>query len=238
MTLQNLALLSRRGRIGIAMAVAVMIIAVVGAAALFLDPAPPRRIVLASGLEDGLLHEFAQRYIKILARAGITVEERITAGPGQNLQLLEDPRSGVDVAFVQGGIAKFPQANDVVMLASLYYVPMWVFCRDTLTLNHFGDLRGHRVSVGEEGSGARSFAEAVFKLNRLSSDNLELVSLSNSAAMIALKSGETDAAIIVDGAKSTSVLNALNEPNLQLFHFNRADAYGGRDCRYLFQAGA
>src|SRR5258708_7087274 len=61
-----------------AIVVFVMVVGAVWAAARFLEPAPPRHIVLASGLEDGLTHEFAQRYIEILARAGVTVEERIT----------------------------------------------------------------------------------------------------------------------------------------------------------------
>jgi len=56
MTLENLALLSRRSRLS----VAVLILALIGAAAWtaghFLQPAAPRHIVLASGLEDGLFH--------------------------------------------------------------------------------------------------------------------------------------------------------------------------------------
>ena len=225
MTLHDLAFLSRRGRIRVAIVVFVLLVAAVWAAAHILEPAPPLHIVLASGLEDGLLHQYAQRYVEILARDGVKVEERITAGPGDNLQLLEDPHSGVDVGFVQGGIAKFPEANDVVMLASLYYVPVWVFYRDTEKLTHFSDLRGRRVAIGIKGSGARASSEALFKLNHLSSDNVTILSLDNSAALIALKSGEIDAAIFVDGAEAQSVQLALHEPNLRLFSFGHADAY-------------
>jgi TRAP-type uncharacterized transport system substrate-binding protein len=225
MTLQDLAWLSRRGRIRLSLAVFVLLVLAVWAAAHFLQPAPPLHIVLASGLEDSLTHEYAQRYVEILARSGVKVEERITHGARDNLQLLEDPHSGVDVAFVQGGIAKFPEANHVVMVASLYYVPMWIFYRDTETLSRFSDLRGHRVAVGVKGSGGRSMTEALFKLNHLSTDNVTISSLSNSAALIELKSGEIDAAIFVDGAKAKSVQYALNEPNLRLFSFGHADAY-------------
>jgi TRAP-type uncharacterized transport system substrate-binding protein len=207
------------------MTVFVLLVAAVWAAAHFLQPAPPLHIVLASGLDDGLLHQFAQRYKEILAKEGVTVEERLTAGPGENLQLLEDPHSGVDVGFVQGGIAKFPEADSVVMLASLYYVPMWVIYRDTETFPHFRDLRGHRVAIGVKGSGARSLSETLFKLNGLSGDNTTIESLSNSAALIALKAGEIDAAIFVDGAEAKSIWYALNEPNLRLFSFEHADAY-------------
>ena len=147
MTLENLALLSRRSRLSLA----VVILALIGAAAwtagYFLQPAAPRHIVLASGLEDGLFHQHAKRYVEILARSGVTVEERMTAGAGDNLRLLEDPHSGVDIGFTQGGIAKFPEANDVVMLSNLYYLPMWIFYRDTDTFNRVNELRNHRVAV-------------------------------------------------------------------------------------------
>jgi hypothetical protein len=39
----------------------------------------------------------------------------MTNGAGDNLRLLEDPHSGVDIGFTQGGIAKYPEANDVVV---------------------------------------------------------------------------------------------------------------------------
>jgi TRAP-type uncharacterized transport system substrate-binding protein len=120
MTLENLAMLSLRGRLS----VAVVIFALIGTAAWtaghFLQHAAPRHIVLASGLEDGMFHQYAKRYVEILAQSGVTVEERMTAGAGDNLRLLEDPHSGVDIGFTQGGIAKIPEANDVVMLSNLY----------------------------------------------------------------------------------------------------------------------
>ena len=53
--------------------VAVVVVALVGA--WFLQTTIPRRIVLASGVKDGLYHEYAQRYREILAREGVMVEE-------------------------------------------------------------------------------------------------------------------------------------------------------------------
>ena len=85
MTLEDLALLSRRGRLRVAALIFFLIVAALWTSAHFLEPAPPRHIVLASGLKDGLLHTYAQRYIEVLARAGVTVEERVTNGPGDNL---------------------------------------------------------------------------------------------------------------------------------------------------------
>ena len=69
----------------------------------FVAPAPPRHLVLAAGPEDGAYWRFAQRYRAALARSGIDLEVRATAGSIENLALLEDEASGVAVAFVQGG---------------------------------------------------------------------------------------------------------------------------------------
>ena len=68
-----------------------------------LDPAPPRHVVLATGSELGAYAEFGKRYAKVLKAYGITVELRNTQGAADNLKLLRDPASGVDIAFVQGG---------------------------------------------------------------------------------------------------------------------------------------
>ena len=131
MMFKNLRFRARRGRFSLAVHVFATVVSALSAVAYFLQTAPPRHIVLASGLEDGLLHQYAKRYIEILARSGVTVEERITNGPGDNLRLLQDPQSGVDIGFTQGGIATAPEAKNVIMLASLYYVPMWIFHRST-----------------------------------------------------------------------------------------------------------
>jgi TRAP-type uncharacterized transport system substrate-binding protein len=225
MTLENLALLSRRSRLGVAVVILALIGAAAWTAAHFLQPAAPRHIVLASGLEDGLFHQYAKRYIEILARSGVTVEERMTAGAGENLQLLEDPHSGVDIGFTQGGVARFPEANDVVMVASLYYLPMWIFYRNIDTFDHVNELRSHRVAVGAEGSGTRSLAEPVFALNELTNDHMTMLPLGNEAALRALKSDEVDAAVFVDGAKNQAVWAALHDPHLRLMSYGHADAY-------------
>ena len=74
-----------------------------GAAYWVLDPTPPRRVVLATGAEQGAYAEFGKRYAEFLRQHGITVELRTTQGAAENLSLLRDPKSNVDIAFVQGG---------------------------------------------------------------------------------------------------------------------------------------
>lgn len=47
----------------------------------------------------------------------------------------------------------------------------------------------------------------------------------NDAALRALKSGEVDAAVFVDGAQNQAVWAALHDPHLRLMSYGHADAY-------------
>ena len=69
----------------------------------WLAPTPPKKVVLATGAAQGAYAEFGKRYADQLKPYGITVELRQTQGAAENLALLRDPTSGVDIAFVQGG---------------------------------------------------------------------------------------------------------------------------------------
>ncbi|MGH6611084.1 MAG: TAXI family TRAP transporter solute-binding subunit, partial [Burkholderiaceae bacterium] len=58
----------------------VLALALLWLAYLILDPTPPRSVVLATGSEQGAYAEFGKRYAAELARFGIKVELRSTAG--------------------------------------------------------------------------------------------------------------------------------------------------------------
>ena len=95
-----------------------------------------------------MYHQYAQRYKQILARKGVTVEERMTGGADENERLLRDPKSGVDVAFVHGGVVRPTERATLVMLAALYYEPLWIFYRDSVVREQFDELRYTRIAVG------------------------------------------------------------------------------------------
>jgi hypothetical protein len=195
-----------------------LIAGVVWATAYVVRPAPQRHLVLATGLADGLAHRYGQRYIEILGRSGVKVEERLTNGAGENLKLLQDANSGVDIAFTQGGIAKTAESDRVVMLASLFYVPMWIFYRGAEHVDQINELRYRRVTVGVDGGGTREFAEPLLELNGLST-GIVMVPASNMAALRALEAKDVDAAIFVDGAQNEAVRSALYDRSLRLMTF-------------------
>jgi len=205
---------------------ALTLVALLGA--WFLQSTIPRRIVLASGLKDGMYHQYAQRYKEILARDGVTVEERLTGGADENEQLLHDPKSGVDVAFMHGGVVRPAEGGKLVMLMALYYEPLWIFYRDSATLTQLDELRYKRVAVGSPGSGARAFAEPLLAANNLTGFNTKLVPLVNLDALRALQKGEVDAAFLIGPVQFPAIWQALHDPTLKLMSLERAEAYPRR----------
>src|SRR6185436_13888283 len=142
-----------------------------------LDPTPPRSMVLATGSQRGAYAEFGARYAQLLAKDGIRVELRNTQGAVENLQLLRDPKSGVDVAFVQGGVDGPAQSSeddnqDLRSLGSLFYEPVWLFYREdsaarlakSHALTSLSQLAGWRINGGTDGSGARLLLQQLLEV--------------------------------------------------------------------------
>ncbi len=55
----------------------------------FVGPAPPKRIVLATGEDGGAYQYYGEQFATYLAREGIQTELRATAGSVDNLALLD-----------------------------------------------------------------------------------------------------------------------------------------------------
>ena len=81
-------------------------VALLAGAYYLLKPTPPKRVVLATGSEQGAYAAFGKRYQEELKRFGIEVVLRPTAGSRENLRLLQDRKQDVQIAFVQGGASE------------------------------------------------------------------------------------------------------------------------------------
>ena len=133
---------------------ALLTIALLGLAYWWLDPTPPKRVVLATGPAQSAYDEFGKRYADALRRYGITVELLPTEGSSENLEKL---RSGeADLGFVQGGSADigYDDEESIVSLGSLFVEPLWLFYREdaaqrlnrTPTVASLPALQGWRVN--------------------------------------------------------------------------------------------
>ena len=158
----------------------------------FLPPAPPMHLVMATSNRDEPYYAYGLRYRDELAREGITLELRETAGAVENLRLLQDPASGVDIAFTQGGIDPVKGGTKVRAIASVFLEPLWLFTRKPVVPESIRSLAGLRVAVGAAGSGTREMLEELLTINRMSPDDLTLVSLADRAAAAALRADQVD----------------------------------------------
>jgi len=112
----------------------------------------------------------AEKYQKILARDGVKLEILTSRGALDNLDKLANPAAKVDVGFVQGGLAEGRELPHLVSLGSVYPQPMMVYCRHPEPVELLSQLKGKRIAVGPEGSGARVLAQKLLKINEIHRD--------------------------------------------------------------------
>ena len=191
----------------------------------FVDPLPPRRISIGCGPPEGANFIFAQAYQEILAKEGITLELRNTAGSAENLKLLGATPGGIDVAFVQGSMKSTAQNTDLVSLGSLFFDPLWIFHRTDLALRRIPDLKGLRLAVGEEGGGTKVLTMQLLELNGLNSQNTQILSYGYQKAADMLLKGEVDAAFFVSTHLAAHVINLIDSKSVKLMGLERAEAY-------------
>jgi TRAP transporter TAXI family solute receptor len=198
----------------------------------FVDPAPPNRITIATGGPQGAYYAFGQRYREILARDGVTLEVLETDGSLQNIELLESPDAGVDVAFVQGGTGRHAHGDTLESLASVYYEPLWVFVNESVSFANPSDIVGKRIAIGPEGSGTRALVLALSRDSGIDDSALVISDLTGKAAVDALRTGSLDMVMLVASPESELVQELLRTGGVRVLGFPRADAYTRRH-RYL-----
>jgi TRAP transporter TAXI family solute receptor len=198
----------------------------------FVDPAPPKTITIATGMAGGSYAAYGEQYKAILARNGITLKVRRTAGASENIELLNDPKSGVAVAFIQGGIGDPFGAPDLRSVASVFYEPVWVLARGAKAPRKLTAFKGKRIAIGNKGSGTRVLAKTLLTANDIDDENSTFLSLGGEAAAQALADGRVDAAFFVSATLSARLRALVRRPDINLVDFSQADAYQRR-FKYL-----
>jgi len=203
-----------------------MLILLAAIGAWMLQASIPRTITIATGPAGSQYSAFAARYRATLARDGVTLVERGSKGVAENARLIADPGSGVDVAFMHGGVMRKP--DRVVMLAALYYEPLWVFTRGPRTLDRLDELRYRKIAIGHPEEGVKPFIEPLLAANNLTGFNTTLDPIGGVEALRALQQGRVDAAMFVGGVHAPAIFQALHDRDLKLMNFRRAAAYQRR----------
>jgi hypothetical protein len=206
----------------------------------FVQPAPPDSITISSGPEGSSFASFAERYRKILARQGVKLKVLASQGSVDNLKRLADPKSGVDIGFVQGGLAAQADTSELYSLGSIFYTPVYLFYRAPKPIARLSELSGKRIAIGREGSGTFVLAASLLRANGIEGkdkDPTRLVGLQGEAAEEALRGGQVDAAFLMgDSAAFANIRDLIRSEGVRLFDFQQADAYALR-FRYLTKLG-
>jgi len=183
-----------------------------------------RTVVMAVYPEGSLNAELVKRYKQVLARNGIEVKLDPSAGAVESLGDLRDPKSGVGVALVPGGITTKQDSPELVSLGTVFYQPLWIFSRGRLPQGPL-QLRGHRISIGPEGSSSRALSlELLGRAGWIGQKSTTLLALPPAESAQALIRGDIDAAIFLDGSESPVVQQLLRAKGVNLESIPRADA--------------
>ena len=239
----KLAVLAVRDLIASAGPVVFIVIGVLIAAYIYLEPQPPKTVRLATGPAGSAYAEFGRRYATALRANGITVVEQATSGSLDNLRLLREGQA--DVGFVRGGAAD-PVADEeagLTSLGALFYEPLWIFYRqETLpepaparsarparrsapAITSLAQLKDLRVNVGTPGSGVPEVFERMLRANRLDPAQMRLSQLEQAPATEALEAGLLDVVVLASAPQSPLVQRLLRTPGVALVDLGQADAY-------------
>ncbi|MEW5009382.1 MAG: TAXI family TRAP transporter solute-binding subunit [Cycloclasticus sp.] len=187
----------------------------------FVEPAPPSSLSISTGSKEGAYYAHALKYQTWLAKQGIELTIKTSAGSADNLtRLLNDE---VDLALVQGGLTQPDTA--LLSLGSLYYEPAWLFYRQGLNIQQLNQLSGKKIAIGPSGSGTRSLAKILLSDNGLDENQAQLLDDTGSIAADKLLKADIDAAFFIGSEQSRVIQQLLHEPTITLLSLSRAEAY-------------
>jgi TRAP-type uncharacterized transport system substrate-binding protein len=200
-------------------------IGIVSLALIYFFPAPPSKVVMATAFKGASFEYYGRQYREIFARYNVDLELRETAGAVENVKLLQDPKSGVQIAFTTGGVSDGKRAPDVLSLGTVYNQPFWIFYSSNEPLERLAQLKGKRIAVGPVGSATRYTAEQILGKGGVNAGTAILLPFAGSTADKALKDGQVDAVWIIGVPEATAVQSFLRNPNVKLLSFPMAEAF-------------
>ena len=199
-------------------------VGIVSLALIYFFPAPPSTISMAVGFKGGSYGFIAEHYKEILARHHVKLELRNTAGGVEHFELLQDQKSGVSAAMVQGGFSDSEHSPGLLSLGRINYQIFCVFYGATEVLNDLTELKGKRIAVGPVGTAARVVAEKVLRISGISSENSALLPFTGQAAANALNDGKIDATILGLSSDAPILQTLLRDSRVRLMSVTDAEA--------------
>jgi TRAP-type uncharacterized transport system substrate-binding protein len=201
------------------------ILGIVSLALIYFIPAPPSKVIMATAFKGASFEYYGRQYREIFARSHVELELRETAGAVENVKLLQDPKSGVQIAFVTGGISDERHAPGLLSLGTVYNQPFWIFHPSNEPLERLSQLKGKRIAVGPEGSATRVSAETILGRGGVNSQTATLLPFAGLDAVKALNDKKVDVVWIIGSPDATAVKSFLENPDVRPFAFSMGEAF-------------
>ena len=215
---------SKREMMAIIIPALVLILAAFALAYQFVEPAPPRLISMTTGSREGAYYAFGEKYAAALAKSGVTLEVRPSAGTLENLARLTNPAAHTQVALIQGGLANASTHPGLTSLGRMYLEPLWLFHRTGVPLERLSDLADLRIAVGVPGSGTRPLVTSILKLAGITDQTATFLDTPSNEAVAQLMTGDIDAVFLTMAAENPVVQKMLAAREVRVFSFSQADA--------------
>lgn len=190
----------------------------------YVDPAPPRHFVISTGENNSNYYQFGKAYQERIREEGIQLEVRPSRGVWENLARLNDPKSDVDVAFVQDGLGSRQKNPNLSSLGSMFYEPVWVFYRGQDKITRLVHLKGKIIAIGEHGGEAHTMAQKLLKASGVDDKNSRLLDMSMNDEVVALRARKVDAAFFVAAPDNPIILDLLKDSSLHVISLDQAEA--------------
>jgi TRAP-type uncharacterized transport system substrate-binding protein len=187
------------------------------------DPLPPRHLAIAAGMAGSGYEKIARQYVRILARDGVELEIRNSAGAVENLDLLRDAASGVQAALTTFGVTQPNDADTLYSLGGIFDAAIFIFYRNAEPITLFAQFRGKRLSIGVRGSALRSLMLEVLKTTDGLDASTHLSDLDYTQSIDALIAGEIDVAIVPQ-LNGSPLQRLLDAPEIRLMNVAQAEA--------------
>ena len=207
------------------LAAAVGTVSIVSLLLIYFIPSPPSKVTMATAFKGSSFEYYGHQYREIFARFNVDLELRPTSGAVENIKILQDPKSGVQISLMVSGVSDGKHAPGLLSLGTVYNNPYWIFYSSNEPFDRLSQLKGKRIAVGPEGSASRSSAQQILGRGGVNSETATFSPFAGTAAVEAINDGKIDAIWIVGAPDSTSVKSLLQNPTVRIMSLPTAKAF-------------